>query len=203
MNSTQEATPSALSNPLPATGRWTLDPGHTSVEFVGRHFMLTKVRGRFRRVEGVIDVGATPEASSVVVTIDVASVESGLQERDDHLRSSDFFDVEHHPTATFRSTDVDWRGGSGHVTGDLTIVGITRPVTVDVDLLGQVADPWGGHRAVFSASTEIDREAWGLTWNVALDTGECWSASGSALRSRARSFGQSLERPGRPQAGTR
>ena len=156
---------------VPATGTWQLDPGHTAVEFVGRHFMMTRVRGRFTDVSGAVVIAEDPASSSVDVTITTASVSSGSADRDEHLRSSDFFDVERFPTAAFRSTHVDWQGGTATVTGDLTIVGVTRPVVLDVELLGVTEDPWGGIRAVFSAGTEIDREDWGLTWNQALEAG--------------------------------
>lgn len=156
---------------LPAAGVWTLDPGHAEVGFIGRHFGLTKVRGRFTGVEGVITVADDIASSSVEVVIDMRSVSSGDQSRDDHLRSSDFFDVEHHPTATFRSTGVVANGAAGAIAGELTIKGITRPVTLDVEYLGHVADPWGGERTVFSASATINRERWGLTWNMLLEAG--------------------------------
>jgi polyisoprenoid-binding protein YceI/rhodanese-related sulfurtransferase len=156
---------------VPAAGDWAIDPGHADVAFIGRHFMLTKVRGRFTDVEGVVRIGEDPADSSVAVTIGMASVTSGAGDRDAHLRSPDFFDVERFPTATFTSTHVRWDGRRAAVTGDLTIVGVTRPVVLDVEHLGTVADTTGGHRSVFSASTEIDREDWGLTWNVALEAG--------------------------------
>ena len=101
----------------------------------------------------------------------MTSVSSGDQSRDDHLRSADFFDVEHHPLATFRSTGIQTSGASGSIAGELTIKGITRPLTLDVDYLGHVADPWGAERAVFSASATINREHWGLTWNMLLEAG--------------------------------
>jgi polyisoprenoid-binding protein YceI len=156
---------------LPAAGRWTIDPGHAEVAFIGRHFMLTKVRGRFSKISGAFEIGDDPSESSVEVTIDMNSVESGSRDRDDHLRSSDFFDVANFPEATFRSTSLTWSGAEATIEGELTIVGITRPVSLDVVYVGSVGDPWGGQRAVFSASTEVNREDWGLTWNVALEAG--------------------------------
>jgi polyisoprenoid-binding protein YceI len=157
---------------LPAPGTWAIDPGHAEVAFVGRHFMLTKVRGRFTGVEGAVVVAEDPAASSVEVTIDMASVTSGDSPRDEHLRSEDLFDVANHPTATFRSTAVQWSGGTaGKVAGDLSMKGVTRPVELTVDYLGHVTDPWDNERAVFSAATTIDREDWGLTWNMVLDAG--------------------------------
>ena len=156
---------------LPAPGIWTIDPGHAEVAFIGRHFGLTKVRGRFPRVSGVVVVGEAIESSAVSVEIDVASISSGDPSRDDHLRSADLFDVERHPTATFASTEVIVNGPSGQLIGDLTIKGITRSVALDVAYLGAAVDPWANERAVFSASGVIDREDWGLTWNMLLEAG--------------------------------
>src|SRR5215204_1987949 len=140
---------------LPATGTWALDPGHTEVAFIGRHFGLTKVRGRFTGVTGTVQVGDAVTDSHVEVIIDMASVESGSIDRDDHLRSKDFFDVAAHPTATFRSLAVEHVGADGTIAGELTIKGVTRPVSLDVEFLGQAHDPWGNERAVFSASATI------------------------------------------------
>jgi polyisoprenoid-binding protein YceI len=156
---------------VPAAGAWAIDPGHAEVAFIGRHFMLTKVRGRFTEVTGVVVIGEDVTDSTVAVTIGMASVTSGADDRDGHLRSPDFFDVERHPTATFTSTAVRWDGRRATVDGDLTIVGVTRPVVLEVEYLGSVTDPGGHDRAIYSASTEIDREDWGLTWNVALEAG--------------------------------
>lgn len=156
---------------LPASGAWEIDPGHADVAFIGRHFMLTKVRGRFTGVSGAIVVGDDPATSRLDVTIEMSSVTSGDQARDEHLRSADFFDVDNYPTATFRSTAVAWDGSTGSVTGDLTIRDVTRPVTLGVEYLGHVRDPWGGDRAVFSAQATVNREDWGLTWNMLLDNG--------------------------------
>ena len=156
----------------PPVGTWTIDPGHAEVAFVGRHLMFTKVRGRFTGVRGTVVSADDPTRSSVEVTIEMASVASGSKDRDEHLRSPDLFDVERYPTATFRSTEVRWTGGPhAEVEGDLTIHGVTRPVVLDVEFSGALTDPWGGERAVFTASTEIDREDWELTWNMALETG--------------------------------
>lgn len=156
---------------LPAAGTWQIDPGHAEVGFVGRHFGLTKVRGRFTGVAGAVIVADDPAGSSVEVTIDMRSVSSGDQSRDDHLRSADFFDVDQHPTATYRSTAVRVDGTSGTIDGDLTIKGIARPVRLQMDYLGHATDPWGNDRAVFSASSKINREDWGLTWNMLLEAG--------------------------------
>jgi polyisoprenoid-binding protein YceI len=156
---------------LPAAGLWKVDPGHAEVAFVGRHFLLTKVRGRFTGVDAEVCIGEDPAASTVTVTIDMASVHSGDGTRDSHLRSSDLFDVANHPTATFRSTAVAWDGTSGTLTGDLTIKGVTKPVTLTVGYLGYAEDPWGNDRAVFSARGRINREDWGVTWNMPLARG--------------------------------
>lgn len=164
-------TPATTTIVRPATGTWTIDPGHAGVGFVGRHFGLTKIRGRFVGVEGTVTIGDRVEESSVEVEIEMASVDSGDVARDDHLRSSDFFDVERYPTATFRSTGVTIDGAQATMFGDLTIVGVTRPVELAVEYLGSATDPWDNERAVFSAAGTIDREDWGLTWNMVLDAG--------------------------------
>ncbi len=156
---------------LPATGDWEVDPGHADVAFIGRHFALTKIRGRFTDITGTVAIADDIAQSTVVVEISMASVDSGNQTRDDHLRSEDLFDVTNYPSATFVSTVVAVEGNSGEMTGDLTIKGITRPVTLDVEYLGHATDPWSNERAVFSASTTIDREDWGLNWNMILDAG--------------------------------
>jgi polyisoprenoid-binding protein YceI len=156
---------------LPAPGRWQIDPGHTELAFIGRHFMLTKVRGRFTGLSGVIDVAHLPGDSTVEVTIDMTSVESGNEARDEHLRSADFFDVANYPTATFSARASGWQGIRGALAGELTLRGVTRPVTLQAEYLGYAADPWGGHRAVFTAAGTIHREDWGLTWNMPLDGG--------------------------------
>jgi polyisoprenoid-binding protein YceI len=156
---------------LPAPGRWQIDPGHTEVAFIGRHFMLTRVRGRFTGVTGAIVVAEEPGESTAEVIIDMVSVESGSQARDDHLRSADFFDAARHPTATFRGRAARWQGTRGLLAGELTIRGITRPVTLQAGYLGHVADPWGGQRAIFTAEGTLNREDWGLTWNMPLDGG--------------------------------
>ena len=165
---TRIATRDIAGTVLPAAGTWEIDPGHADVAFTGRHF---KVRGRFPDVRGAVVVGENLEDSHVDVTIGMASVESGNPTRDEHLRSAELFDVERFPEATFRSTSVAWRGRGGVVTGDLTIHGVTRSVDLDVSFEGYVRDPWGGDRAIFSATTEVNREDFGVTWNVALEAG--------------------------------
>ena len=156
---------------LPAPGAWEIDPGHTDVAFIGRHFMVTKVRGRFTDVSGRVVIAPHVDDSTVEVNINMASVESGSEARDEHIKSSELFDVQQFPTASFRSTKVDWRGISGVVHGDLTIHGVTRPVDLAVTFEGYVRDPWGGDRGIFSAGTKVNREDFGITWNVALEAG--------------------------------
>lgn len=156
---------------LPALGAWLIDPGHAEVGFVGRHLVFTKVRGRFRDVSGVIHVAEDPNATTVDVEIGMASGESGSDQRDEHLRSEDLFDVGTHPTATFRGQASAWLGQTGKLVGDLTIKGVTKPVAFDVDYHGFVRDPWGGDRIVFSASTTLNREEWGVSWNMPLEAG--------------------------------
>jgi polyisoprenoid-binding protein YceI len=157
---------------LPAAGSWQIDPGHAEVAFVGRHFMLTKVRGRFTDVSGVVTIAPDPADSTLEVLIGMASVNSGSDARDDHLRSADLFDVERWPTAMYRSTRVTWTGGDeATVEGELTIRGITRPIPLAVRFVGHALDPWGGQRAVYSATGRVNREDFGITWNMALETG--------------------------------
>lgn len=156
---------------LPAPGTWRLDPGHADVGFVGRHFMLTKVRGRFVDVDAILETAEHIEDSHLEATIRMASVDSGDATRDQHLRSADLFDVERHPVAAFESTSISWNGQSGTMTGDLTIKDITRSVTLDVTLLGVVTDPWDNERAVVEALGRINREDWDITWNMLLESG--------------------------------
>ncbi len=156
----------------PAAGVYQIDKSHSMVEFVSRHLMVTKVRGRFTEFSGAITVGETPEESSVGVTIDAVSVDTGDEKRDAHLRSADFLDVENHPTLEFRSTDVEVVDDERlRVTGDLTIRGVTRPVELTVEFDGVALSPWGQEVIAFTARTEFDREDFGMTWNQALETG--------------------------------
>ena len=164
-------TPNPTQN-LPPQGTWSIDTSHSSVEFMVRHLMVAKVRGRFSEFSGTIQVGETPEASSVTVEISTPSITTGDPQRDGHLLSADFFDVENHPTIGFASTGVrSVKGERYAVDGELTVHGVTKPVTLDLEYQGAVTDPNGNDKAVFSASTEIDREDWGLTWNQALESG--------------------------------
>jgi polyisoprenoid-binding protein YceI len=155
---------------------WELDPKHTSVEFAVKHMMFTTVRGRFKDVKGTIEVDEkNPNRSRVNVEIAAASLDTGVADRDTHLRSADFLDVENHPKLTFRSKRVEGamkkEGDQFRVAGDLTIRGTTIEVTLDCQYEGMGKDPWGGTRAGARATTRIDRRAWGLKWNQALETG--------------------------------
>jgi polyisoprenoid-binding protein YceI len=157
---------------VPAAGRYAIDASHSEVGFAVRHLMVSKVRGRFSDVQGTVLIGEDPLASSVEVTIGTASVDTRDSQRDAHLRSPDFFDVERYPTMTYRSTKVIPAGqGRWQVDGHLTLNRVTRSVPLDVSFEGAVTDPWGGVRAGFSARAEIEREDFGLTWNQALETG--------------------------------
>lgn len=152
---------------------WTIDPTHSSVEFAVRHLMITTVRGRFTGVKGTVTFDeADPAKSTVEVVIDAASIDTREPQRDTHLRSADFFDVERFPTLTFRSTKVDGvLGESFTLAGDLTIHGVTRPVVLDVQSEGRIKDAWGGTRSGFTATTKINRSDFGLTWNQLLEAG--------------------------------
>jgi polyisoprenoid-binding protein YceI len=157
---------------LPPPGRWKIDPSHSEVQLVVRHMMVAKVRGRFREFAGTIRVAEVPEESSVETTIKAASIDTGDPNRDAHLRGPDFLDVERYPEITYRSTSVRHNDGDRwDVTGDLTVRGVTRTITIDVEFCGLVTDPWGNLRAGILGNTEIDREDFDLTWNQALDSG--------------------------------
>ena len=157
---------------IPTPGTFALDAPHTHVGFVAKHMMVTKVRGTFPEVEGTIVLAEDPTQSTVDVTIKTATVHTGATDRDNHLRSADFFDVENFPEITFRSTTIRHLGGGEFsVTGDLTIRGTTKPVELAVTFDGVAINPWGAEVAGVSARTEVDREQWGLTWNAALETG--------------------------------
>jgi polyisoprenoid-binding protein YceI len=175
---------------LPTPGVFTIDAQHTTVGFVARHLMVTQVRGRFDQVEGTLRVADDPLETQAYASIGTASITTGAADRDAHLCSPDFLDVERFPLISYTSRqivggdpDAKWdmvggrvvrrRRGAGRLTvlGDLTIKDITRPVPLDVSIDGVTADPWGGERLALSATGEIDREAYDMTWNVALETG--------------------------------
>jgi polyisoprenoid-binding protein YceI len=156
----------------PATTTWKIDPAHTYVEFAVKHLMITTVKGRFSDVEGTITaVGNDPSKSSVNVTIKAASIDTRTGQRDDHLRSEDFLHAERFPELTFRSTRISGDADSFKVTGELTIRGVTREITLDATKEGVGKDPWGGERAGFSATAKLDRRDYGLLWNQLIESG--------------------------------
>ena len=151
---------------------WKLDPSHTLVEFSAKHLMITTVKGRFTDVEGFIHADdKNIKDSSVEATLKAATIDTRTEQRDNHLRSADFLEVEKYPEINFRSTRIEGSKQEFKLTGDLTIRGVTRPITLDVTFEGQTKDPWGGERIGFSASGKIDRRDFGLTWNVMLEAG--------------------------------
>lgn len=151
---------------------WKIDPSHTTVEFSAKHMMITSVKGRFVEVEGTIIADDENLADSeVTATMKAASIDTRSDQRDGHLRSADFLDVEQFPEVTFRSTRIEGTKEEFKLTGDLTIRGTTRPITLDVTFEGAGKDPWGGTRSSFSATGKFDRRDFGLTWNVALEAG--------------------------------
>jgi len=159
-----------------ATTTWQIDPTHSTIEFSVKHMMFTTVRGRFTRFTGTIKADEqNPDNSSAVVEIESASIDTGVADRDTHLRSADFFDVQKHPAISFRSTRVSGAHGNAgdqfDLVGDLTLLGKVIPVTLKATFEGVGKDPWGKQRAGFSAKTEIDRRKWGLEYNAPLETG--------------------------------
>jgi len=156
----------------PVPGTWEIDPNHTNIGFVARYLMVTKVRGHFTKFSGAIHVAERPEDSSAELTIEAASIDTNQPDRDNHLRSPDFLDVEHYPTVTYKATKIELAGGNTlKVTGDLTIREVTRPVVLDVEFEGVTKDAYGKSRAAFSATGEIDRTDFGASWNMVLETG--------------------------------
>jgi polyisoprenoid-binding protein YceI len=169
-------TSSAVTEEVPAAsdiaGEYVLDPAHTRIGFSARHAMVTKVRGQFDEFEGTAHVDTeNPAASTVNVTIQAASVTTGQAQRDGHLKSPDFFDVETYPQITFVSTDVERDGTEWSITGDLTINAVTKPVTVLFEETGEAKDPFGNLRVGFEGSVTLNRTEWDLTWNSPLETG--------------------------------
>jgi polyisoprenoid-binding protein YceI len=161
--------------PAPSRGTkttWKLDPSHTLVEFSAKHLMITTVKGRIADVTGIISIDEKDlQNSSVEVTLKAGSLDTRTDQRDQHLRSADFLDVEKYPEIKFRSTRIQGDKESFKLTGDLTIRDVTRPITLDVEFEGRTKDPWGGERVGFSANGKIDRRDFGLMWNQALETG--------------------------------
>ena len=152
-------------------GTWNIDPAHSSVGFTARHLMISKVRGQFGKFSGTIEVPDDRLGAKVDATVDVTSITTGDEARDGHLRGPDFFEVDQYPTFSFVSTGLTRRGDDFALAGDLSIKGITKPVTFALDFDGVGKDPWGNTKAGFSAETEINRKDWGLEWNVALEAG--------------------------------
>ena len=152
-------------------GVWNVDPSHSTVGFTARHLMITKVRGTFTDFDGAVTIDDDPLASSLVANVRLDSVDTGNADRDAHLRTADFFGVEDHPEMHLRSTAIREDGGDYVLVGDLTIAGQTHPVEFALEFDGVRQDPFGNTKAGFSASTDINRSDWGLSFNMALETG--------------------------------
>ena len=166
----------ALASGLPLSApaaTWEIDPGHTSVQFSVRHLMVSNVRGEFGKVSGTIKVDDADVTKSVVeATIDVASITTRNEKRDEHLRSPDFFDAAKFPTITFKSTKAEKAANGWKLTGDLTMHGVTKPVVLNVEgPTPEIKDPWGNTRAGAQATAKVDRQEFGISWNKALDSG--------------------------------
>jgi polyisoprenoid-binding protein YceI len=163
----------ATSDPAALTGTYAIDPSHSRIGFVARHAMVTKVRGSFNEFEGSGHFDAeNPTRSHLQLTIQAASIDTRNADRDAHLRSNDFFDMESYPTITFASTAVAQTGDDEYrVTGDLTIKGVSRPVTVELEYTGTAVDPYGNQRIGFEGKTTVNRKEWGVNWNAALEAG--------------------------------
>jgi len=160
----------SIATAVPA-GVWNIDTSHTTVNFSVRHMMVSKVRGKFATFGGTIVIAEDPTASTLEASVDMASVDTGDAGRDEHLRTSDFFDIQTHPTMTFTSTSITASGGDYELAGNLTIRGVTKPVTFELELGGVGTDPWGNTRAGFTATTTINRKDWGLEYNAVLEGG--------------------------------
>lgn len=156
-----------------AKSTWTVDPAHSSLEFSAKHMMVTTVRGQFTQFTAEIEADPTDLTdSNIAFTVDVASVDTRNADRDTHLRSADFFDVEKYPQMTFKATKIASKGHNEYdVTGDLTIKDVTHPATFTMTFEGQHKDPWGNEKAGFTGEAKLSRKDWGLTWNVALEAG--------------------------------
>ncbi|MFE2812518.1 YceI family protein [Streptomyces nigra] len=174
---TATATPAAAVAVAPElaalTGDYTIDPAHSTLGFVARHAMVTNVKGKFLDFSGSLHLdGSNPAASTASLDIKMDSIDTGSADRDGHLKSADFFKTDEFPTMTFRSTEAEALGGDDYrITGDLTILGTTRPITIDLEFNGAAKDPFGNERVGFEGKAEILRSEWGLTWNAALETG--------------------------------
>jgi polyisoprenoid-binding protein YceI len=153
-------------------GVWNVDPAHSTIAFVARHLMVTKVRGQFTKFEGTVTIAEDRLQSKVEATVEIDSITTNDETRDGHLKSSDFFDLEKNPTMTLVSTGLEEKGRDKYLMhSNLTINGTTNPVDFDLEFEGVSGDPWGGTRAGFSATADVNRKDWGIEWNVMLETG--------------------------------
>jgi polyisoprenoid-binding protein YceI len=165
-------TRSAVGSEVPDPGIWKFDPGHTEAAFAGTHLMINKVRGRFDQVSGWLEVAEQPEESRGELVIETASLTSGSRDRDEHLKSPEWLDVEHFPRITFRSTGLEFvTGRTWRLLGELMIKGITHTIEARATFGGGVIDPWGNEKIGFVVTAEIDRELWDLRWNLPLGSG--------------------------------
>lgn len=155
----------------PAVGVYAFDPTHTKIEAIARHLMVSRVRGDFTAFEGTVTVTEDIQDSQVEVSLSADSITTGVDDRDEHLKSGDFLDVENHSTLTFKSTSIEPSGEDWVLNGDLTIIGKTNPISLNLEFLGTVVDPWGNEKVAFSASGDFNRHDFGLSWNVPLDGG--------------------------------
>ncbi len=153
------------------SGTWVFDKAHTKVDFLAKHLMVTKVRGHFDNYDAKVEIGEDLRDSTIEVNFDASSITTGAADRDNHLRSGDFLDIENHPELSFVSTDIASQGDVWKVSGDLTIRGTTRPIVLDAAYEGSAIDPWGREHVGFSARGQFNREDWGLIWNAALEGG--------------------------------
>ncbi|MYW43108.1 YceI family protein [Streptomyces sp. SID161] len=155
------------------TGDYTIDPAHSTIGFVARHAMVTNVKGGFHDFTGTLHLdGADPTRSTATLDIQMASIDTGNADRDGHLKSADFFKIDEFPAMTFRSTKAESLGGDDYrITGDLSLLGVTKPISIDLEFNGSATDPFGNARVGFEGKAEILRSEWGLTWNAALETG--------------------------------
>ncbi|MFF3848347.1 YceI family protein [Streptomyces sp. NPDC002328] len=155
------------------TGDYTIDPAHSTIGFVVRHAMVTNVKGKFNDFTGTLHLdGDDPSRSSAAIDVTMESIDTGSADRDGHLKSADFFKTDEFPTMTFRSTHAEAVGGEDYrITGDLTILGVTKPLTIDLEFNGSAKDPFGNERVGFEGKAQLLRSEWGLTWNAALETG--------------------------------
>jgi polyisoprenoid-binding protein YceI len=160
-----------MTTPTIPAGTWTIDPSHSRIGFVARHLMVTKVRGTFNDYTADVSIAENPLESTVSAEVKMASIDTGSADRDGHLRTNDFFDVDTYPTMTLTSTGFRESGGDYVMTADLTIKGVTKSVDFDLEFDGVSGDPWGGTRAGFTASTTIDRTEFGVEFNAPLETG--------------------------------